>query len=59
VGRKLEEDTIAERESRLRAWFVRECDPVRALVDSLDVGRGGVQRWATAWQLEWWQRRWT
>jgi SAM-dependent methyltransferase len=36
------------REERLRDWFTRECDPVRKVVDGLDIGWGGVQRWATA-----------
>jgi SAM-dependent methyltransferase len=39
---------ISEREARLRAWFTQGCDPVRRIVDGLDIGWGGVQRWATA-----------
>jgi SAM-dependent methyltransferase len=38
---------IIEREERLREWFTQGCDPVRKMVESLDVGWGGVQRWAT------------
>jgi SAM-dependent methyltransferase len=40
--------TIAEREGRLRDWFTRGCDPIQRVVDGLDIGWGGVQRWATA-----------
>jgi len=40
--------TLVERETQLRAWFVRDCDPVRQAIDGLDIGWGGVQRWATA-----------
>jgi hypothetical protein len=39
---------ISEREARLRAWFTQGCDPVQQVVDGLDIGWGGVQRWATA-----------
>jgi SAM-dependent methyltransferase len=39
---------IRWREAQLRAWFVRDCDPVRQAIDGLDIGWGGVQRWATA-----------
>ena len=39
---------IRWREAQLRAWFVRDCDPVRQTIDGLDIGWGGVQRWATA-----------
>lgn len=42
------ETALAEREKRLRAWFVKGCDPIRKIVDGLDIGWGGVQRWATA-----------
>jgi ubiquinone/menaquinone biosynthesis C-methylase UbiE len=42
------EITILDRERRLRAWFTRGADPLRRVVDSLDIGWGGVQRWATA-----------
>ena len=40
--------TILDREERLRAWFTRGGDPLRRVVDGLDIGWGGVQRWATA-----------
>ena len=40
--------SIVEREAQLREWFTRGCDPVRKIVDGLDIGWGGVQRWATA-----------
>lgn len=39
---------IAEREGRLREWFTRRCDPLQKVIDGLDIGWGGVQRWATA-----------
>jgi SAM-dependent methyltransferase len=42
------EKAIRRRETQLRAWFVRDCDPVRQAIDGLDIGWGGVQRWATA-----------
>ena len=40
--------TLVEREAQLRAWFARDCDRVRRAIDGLDIGWGGVQRWATA-----------
>lgn len=39
---------IMEKEARLRTWFTRNCDPVLKIVDGLDIGWGGVQRWVTA-----------
>jgi ubiquinone/menaquinone biosynthesis C-methylase UbiE len=42
------QDRLVEREEALRSWFVRNCDPVRAEIDGLDVGWGGVQRWITS-----------
>jgi SAM-dependent methyltransferase len=41
-------DEIVEREDALRRWFVRDCDPIRAEIDGLDIGWGGVQRWITS-----------
>jgi SAM-dependent methyltransferase len=41
------EAAIIRREERLRAWFTQECDPIQKVVDGLDIGWGGVQRWAT------------
>jgi ubiquinone/menaquinone biosynthesis C-methylase UbiE len=41
------ESTILEREERLRAWFTRGCDPLQKVIDGLDIGWGGMQRWAT------------
>jgi ubiquinone/menaquinone biosynthesis C-methylase UbiE len=41
------ESEILEREEQLRAWFTQRCDPIQRIVDGLDVGWGGVQRWAT------------
>lgn len=43
-----EETAIIEREDRLREWFTSGCDPIQRVVDGLDIGWGGVQRWATA-----------
>lgn len=43
-----EEGWLLAREHALRAWFTRDADPVLAQVDGLDIGWGGVQRWATA-----------
>lgn len=45
------ETAIIKREERLRAWFAQECDPIQKVVDGLDIGWGGVQRWATARML--------
>jgi SAM-dependent methyltransferase len=42
------EAAIIKREERLRTWFTQECDPIQKVVDGLDIGWGGVQRWATA-----------
>lgn len=42
------EAAIVEREDRLREWFVRGADPILEAIDGLDIGWGGVQRWATA-----------
>ena len=42
------ESQILTREQALRAWFTRDADPVLAQIDGLDIGWGGVQRWATA-----------
>jgi SAM-dependent methyltransferase len=39
---------IIEQEERLRAWFARGADPILRIIDGLDIGWGGVQRWATA-----------
>ncbi len=45
---ELPEAAIVQREKQLRKWFTRECDEIRATIDGLDIGWGGVQRWATA-----------
>jgi SAM-dependent methyltransferase len=36
------------RERALRAWFTRDADALLRQIDGLDIGWGGVQRWATA-----------
>jgi len=41
-------DAIVDREDTLRRWFVRDCDPIRAEIDGLDIGWGSVQRWITS-----------
>jgi len=41
-------DPIAAREDTLRAWLFHEQDPALRATNGLDVGWGGVQRWATA-----------
>lgn len=41
-------DPIVGREDALRAWLYRDQDPVLQRINGLDVGWGGVQRWATA-----------
>jgi SAM-dependent methyltransferase len=48
MGRMDSEIGIVNREHALRAWFTRDADPLLAQIDGLDIGWGGVQRWATA-----------
>ena len=48
MGHESKQTAIAEQEERLREWFTRDCDPIQRVVDGLDIGWGGVQRWATA-----------
>lgn len=43
-----ERNVLRKREQALREWFTRNCDPALRDVDGLDIGWGGVQRWATA-----------
>jgi len=38
---------IINKENQLREWFTRECDPIRKVIDGLDIGWGGVQRRVT------------
>jgi SAM-dependent methyltransferase len=42
------ESEILAREQTLRVWFTHDADPVLVQIDGLDIGWGGVQRWATA-----------
>ncbi len=44
----LEEAAFLQREEQLRAWFTQDCEPIQRIVEGLDIGWGGVQRWATA-----------
>ena len=44
---KILERNIQKKEARLRDWFTRGKDPIIKLIDGLDIGWGGVQRWAT------------
>lgn len=41
------EQSILNKENILREWFTRQCDPVRKIIDGLDIGWGGVQRCVT------------
>jgi ubiquinone/menaquinone biosynthesis C-methylase UbiE len=41
------EKAIQKREDVLREWFTQGKDSIRRIIDSLDIGWGGVQRWAT------------
>jgi len=43
-----ESSDVIGREESLRRWFTRGCDPIRAQIDGLDIGWGGVQRWITS-----------
>ena len=45
---QVSEERIVECEDALREWFTRRCDPIHKVIDGLDIGWGGVQRWATA-----------
>jgi SAM-dependent methyltransferase len=44
----MNESQIIACETALRAWFTRHADPILAEIDGLDIGWGGVQRWATS-----------
>jgi SAM-dependent methyltransferase len=41
------ETIIEKKEQRLRDWFTHGKEPIIKLIDGLDIGWGGVQRWAT------------
>src|SRR5712691_5322594 len=43
-----DEASIVGRERALRSWLTEDRDPVVREIDGLDIGWGGVQRWATA-----------
>src|SRR2546430_10042036 len=40
--------SILGREETLRSWLVKGRDPIIQAIDGLDIGWGGIQRWATA-----------
>ncbi len=42
------DSAIVRREQHLRDWFTRDKEPVMKIIDGLDIGWGGVQRWATS-----------
>ena len=42
------ESEIIKKEKDLRDWFTQDCDPIMKIIDGLDIGWGGVQRWATS-----------
>ena len=44
----MNESQIISCETALRAWFTSHADPILAEIDGLDIGWGGVQRWATS-----------
>jgi SAM-dependent methyltransferase len=48
MGKDKENQTIQRLEANLRKWFIRGSDPIHQTIDGLDIGWGGVQRWATA-----------
>ncbi len=41
------ESVIIEEEKKLRDWFTEDCDTTAKIIDGLDIGWGGTQRWAT------------
>jgi SAM-dependent methyltransferase len=47
ASRRSSDAIIFEQEHKLREWFTQKYDPIRKVVESLDIGWGGVQRWAT------------
>lgn len=44
----IQDKIIIEREIQLRDWFTHGNDRVKKIIDGLDIGWGGAQRWATA-----------
>jgi len=46
--RNIQESEILKREKQLREWFTRDCDSIMRIVDGVDIGWGGTQRWGTA-----------
>jgi hypothetical protein len=41
------ETSIEKKEKFLRDWFTQGKDPITKIIDGLDIGWGGIQRWAT------------
>ena len=48
ISPKISDEIIRDQENRLREWFTRGKDSIIRTIDGLDIGWGGVQRWATA-----------
>jgi ubiquinone/menaquinone biosynthesis C-methylase UbiE len=44
----ISESIVIEKEKELRGWFTTGCDATMKIIDGLDIGWGGTQRWATA-----------
>lgn len=44
----ISDSIITSKETELRNWFTQECDETMRIIDGLDIGWGGSQRWATA-----------
>ena len=42
MGERAQGETICRRDAQLRAWFVRDCDPVWHVIDGLDIGWGDL-----------------
>jgi len=41
------EEQLVQHEIALRAWFTRDADEIQQVIDGLDIGWGGAQRWGT------------
>ena len=47
ISPKISDEIIQDQENHLREWFTRGKDSITRTIDGLDIGWGGVQRWAT------------